>query len=335
MPHELLLLLVTVTSVGAAAMWLAMARWRRWVDHPNDRSSHQTPTPSSGGVAIVVAFAVFAVIDGSLLQEWQGALAATAAMVLAMTGITDDFLRLSIRVRVMLQVLAIAALWPMLIAMPAWPVPGGMSLSGVALALALACSLFWLINLYNFMDGIDGMAAMEAIFAGLALSVLTILKGYPLNDLSPLALVAAMAGFLAFNLAPARLFMGDIGSYFTGFTLAVIGMRQIQAGIITYWTLGILLGVFIVDSTTTLLGRLMTGAVWYHPHRSHAYQLLARRWSGHGRVVLLYTGVNVVWLLPLAWLAEQYPDQGFLLLLVAWLPLVAAVRWIRHALMSG
>lgn len=334
MSHELLLLLVALISVSTAAAWLLMARRLRWVDYPNERSSHRIPTPGSGGVAIVAAFAVFAMVDGGILREWQDALAAVAAIALAITGITDDFLRLSIRVRVVLQVLAIAALWPKLMTMPVLLLPAGLSLGGVVLSLVLGCAVLWLINLYNFMDGIDGLAAMQAVFTGLALALLTVLQGHALNDLSPLALVAAVAGFLAFNIAPARLFMGDIGSYFIGFTLAVIGLRHVQAGIITYWQLAILLGTFVVDSTTTLLGRLLAGAVWYHPHRSHAYQLLAWRWSSHGRVVLLYAAVNVLWLLPLAWLGGRYPDQSFWLLMVAWLPLVVAVRWIRNALMS-
>ena len=316
------LLLVFATAFLATGLWLALARRRNWVDHPNFRSSHVIPTPKSGGAGFVLAYTVFALSMylGEVLTLEQLALS-VIAVILAIMGFIDDLRPLGITQRIGPQVLAAATALLLLDAVPPVVLPWG-ALEPVWLRGGLLLLGFvWLINLYNFMDGIDGLAATEAIFICLALALLTGFGAASATTALCLGLALAVTGFLYFNLPPAQLFMGDLGSNYLGYMLAILGSMAIQSGTVNLWTILVLLGVFIVDATVTLVGRMRAGLVWYHAHRSHAYQQAALRSGSHGNVVLAIALINVCWLLPMAWLTTVYADWGVVLVLVAWAPL--------------
>ena len=162
------------------------------------------------------------------------------------------------------------------------------------------------------------------------MTLVTALSGGGSADLSALGLGVATSGFLWFNLPRAKIFMGDAGSYFIAFAITVCGLLQVQHFELDWWALLILPGTFVVDSITTLLGRLLARAVWYHPHKTHAYQLLAVLWNSHGLVAVCNACINLLWLLPMALLATRLPSLGPTLLVVAWLPLVVVVVVVRH-----
>jgi Fuc2NAc and GlcNAc transferase len=138
-------------------------------------------------------------------------------------------------------------------------------------------------------------------------------------------LAAASLGFLRWNWPPARIFMGDAGSGFLGFSLAVLGLAASQHSGIPFEVWAILGGVFIVDATVTLIGRVVRGDRWFEAHRTHAYQRLARRWKSHLPVTILVMIIDVLWLLPLAIVAVKFPAHVLLLLGVALTPLVVLV----------
>ncbi len=326
-----MLTIAFIAALALTGLWLWLARSRAWLDRPNFRSSHEIPIPLSGGVGIVVPFVVLALWPQRPAPDAQGYWMLAAAAGLATTGLIDDFCRLGIRLRLFLQLLAVASLWPLLVALPPLVLPFALVLHGAVLAALLSVAVLWLVNLYNFMDGIDALAATEGIFVCTALALLTMLAGHPNPDTSLLYLGGTLAGFLFFNLPPARIFLGDVGSYFLGFMISVIGFQLIAEGKLGYWTLPILLGTFVADASTTLLGRVLAGAVWYHGHRSHAYQLLAARWQSHGLVVVANLVINVVWLFPMAWLSELRPGYGLWITLLAWLPLAVGAGLVRKA----
>jgi Fuc2NAc and GlcNAc transferase len=180
------------------------------------------------------------------------------------------------------------------------------------------------------MDGIDGLAAVEAIYFCLALALFTASGNAGSVPMLSLGLAFGVCGFLYFNLPPAKLFMGDLGSNYLGYTLGALGGIAIQSGNVNVWTILVLLSVFIVDTGATLAGRIRAGLVWYHAHRSHAYQQAALRLRSHGRVVLAIGVINVCWLLPLAWLTTVFESWGVLITFVAWLPLYFAGRQIKQ-----
>ena len=139
--------------------------------------------------------------------------------------------------------------------------------------------------------------------------------------LSPVLLVAAVMGFLIWNFPKAKIFMGDAGSGFIGIILGIFSVQAAWVAPELFCGWIILLGVFIVDATVTLLRRVLRGERFYEAHRSHAYQHAAQRW-GHFRVTVSVAIINVLWLLPLACFSVLYPRLGVGLMFLALLPLM-------------
>ena len=324
------LILALAASALLTYAWLKLAIRNGWYDVPNQRSSHRVPTPKSGGAGFVVCFLACAVLlfhTGELLRDELFILLLGALP--ALLGFFDDVRNLPIATRLPAQfVVALTAVW-LLQPLPILPLPVGALSAAWLIAVLVVVCLVWLINLYNFMDGIDGLAAMEAIFIALALSWLSALGGAYGISLAAMLLAVAVAGFVYFNLPVARVFMGDLGSNFLGYTLGVLGLLAVQHDAITIWTLAILLAGFAVDSTVTLVRRMASGAVWYHGHRTHAYQLAAMRYRSHGKVVTVFTVTNLFWLLPMAWMSTEFRQAGLFLFLLSSLPLLAAVLWFQ------
>jgi Fuc2NAc and GlcNAc transferase len=195
----------------------------------------------------------------------------------------------------------------------------------------------WCANLYNFMDGIDGIASIEAItvcFGGVLL-YLIVVPGNP-QWIVPAVLLASVAGFLYWNYPPARIFMGDGGSGFLGMTLAVLSIQAAWVAPNLFWAWAIMLGVFVVDASVTLIRRIFGGGRKYlEAHRSHAYQYAARRFGAHKPVSLAVGAINLIWLCPLATIVGLGYLNGALGLLIAYLPLVGFAFHLKagtHAL---
>jgi Fuc2NAc and GlcNAc transferase len=172
------------------------------------------------------------------------------------------------------------------------------------------------------MDGIDGIASVEAICVCAGGALLYVLLGRSDLALLPLMLAAAVAGFLYWNFPPARIFMGDAGSGFLGI---VLGFMSIQAGweeSRLFWSWVILLGVFVVDATFTLVRRLLRGDKVYEAHRSHAYQYASRQLGRHLPVTMAVGVINLSWLLPIALLVGTERLEGVLGVAIAYVPLV-------------
>jgi Fuc2NAc and GlcNAc transferase len=296
------------------------------LDLPNERSSHSTATPRGGGAAIVLV-----VSAAALLLQWLGALPSGLSAVLlggglavALVGFLDDRRTLPPGVRFAVHLVAAAwALWwlgglpPLRLGAQVvnlgWP--------GQALALA---GIVWVLNLFNFMDGIDGIAAAEAVFVSLAGTMLGLLVGTaPGVPAFAWIFAAACAGFLFWNWPPARIFMGDVGSGYLGYVIAVFALAASHSDAAAVWVWLILGGVFFADATLTLVRRGARGERVHEAHRTHAYQHFARRWKSHRHVTLAVSAVNLLWLLPCAALAAMRPAYAAWLVLVALVPLAA------------
>ncbi len=291
---------------------------------PGGRRSHCQPTPRGGGLAIVAT-----TLGGIALSWWFGTMPASLAatflaggLAIAAIGIWEDYSGISRRLRLLVQ--TVVAIWV------TCHLPGTVfALSDTSfLAQNLGhvtevISLVWLINLYNFMDGIDGLAASESIFVAIAATLLLIDQAslaIPLN-----LLAAGATGFLIWNWPPARIFMGDSGSCFIGFVLGVTALacfRQ-QPQQIGVWL--ILLGVFLIDATITLMRRVLLGQKWYEPHRSHAYQRLSQRWHSHAKVTSAIIALNIFWLLPCAAIVNVFREHAGWVIVLSLAPLACVV----------
>lgn len=325
-------LLIAVLA-GVASYFLTgwvrkLALSRGVLDIPNERSSHITPTPRGGGVAVVAATTVglgvlgaFHVLSTELLIAMAG-----GGLAVAVVGYLDDRHQLSPRVR--LAVHFGAALWAL-----AWlgglpPLRFGeitftFGWGGYVLG---ALGIVWTLNLFNFMDGIDGIAASEAVFIVCSGAVLTAFSGNS-GDVPGAGLVlgAACGGFLLWNWPPAKIFMGDAGSGYLGYGVAVLAVaaaRESDVALLVWLILG---GLFFIDATITLARRVARRERVHEAHRSHAYQWLARRWQSHLRVTLLTIAVNLMWLLPCAFLAAALPQWAGWAVVLALMPIILGV----------
>lgn len=319
--------LLPAAAVVALFLTGALRRYalaRSLIDIPNARSSHVVPTPRGGGVAIVVSFLLALMWTASLgFVAWPLTLALLGAGVgIAVLGFLDDHGHISARWRLLGHF--IAATWALfwIGGLPPLTLFGfALDLGWIGHALA-AVYLVWLLNLYNFMDGIDGIASVEAICVCLSGALLYWLAGNELAALLPLLLAFAVAGFLYWNFPRARIFMGDAGSGFLGITLGVLSLQAAWTAPQLLWSWLILLGVFIVDATWTLLRRLFRGDKVYEAHRSHAYQFASRQFGKHLPVTLTVAAINLCWLLPIALVVGSGKLDGLSGVCLAYLPLV-------------
>ncbi|HHS7809904.1 MraY family glycosyltransferase [Pseudomonas putida] len=297
----LLLIGIFLGSCFLTGFFRRYAIARSLLDIPNERSSHSVPTPRGGGVSIVVFFLLGLPI--SFLQGWielpvmLGLIG--AGLLVALIGFADDHGHIAARWRLTGHFAASA--WVLFWFNGVAPI----EIMGVSLASGWwgwglgALFLVWMLNLYNFMDGIDGLASVEAISVCLSASLIYVLLGSVELVSGPLMLAAAVGGFLYWNFPPARIFMGDAGSGFLGIILGALALQAawLEPGLIWCWI--ILLGVFIVDATWTLGRRLIRGEKVYQAHSTHAYQYAARRW-GHKRVAMSVVVINMLFLFPVS-----------------------------------
>ena len=243
----------------------------------NERSLHTQPVPRGGGLAIVGAvllggFAAwrFGLLSTEIALPWGFAIALTATV-----SYIDDHRHLAPALRLTAQILSIgiAALW---FQQPIHGLLPELDLDAAWLTLPVAL-LFgvWMINLYNFMDGLDGLAGGMTVFGFGALAVMGWIQNDPGFVIANLLVVAGVLGFLPFNLPPATIFLGDIGSTVLGLLSAAYSLWASGAGLIPLWISALAFSPFIVDATVTLLLRALRREKVWQAHRRHYYQRLA------------------------------------------------------------
>ncbi len=326
----LLCAFVLVFSLLLTGVLRRYALARSLVDISNGRSSHSVATPRGGGVAIVLGFLI-----ALLILVWAGmmrwpvfwALFAPGSAI-AIVGFVDDHRHIAVRWRLFAHFCASFGILLCLGGAPALSLFGDeINLGWLGHVLA-AFYLVWILNLYNFMDGIDGVASVEAIFVCLSACLVYTLEGYEDLVWTPLCLAMAVVGFLYWNFPPARIFMGDGGSGFLGIMLGGLSLHAAWSSPHLLWVWLILLGVFIVDATFTLVRRLLRGDKVYEAHRSHAYQFASRQAGRHLPVTLAVLGINVVWLLPIGLCVGLSVLDGLTGIVLAYTPLMfIAVRF--------
>ncbi|MDQ2733027.1 MAG: glycosyl transferase family 4, partial [Armatimonadota bacterium] len=178
---------------------------------------------------------------------------------------------------------------------------------GIVGSLLGLVGIVWMINLYNFMDGIDGLAATEAIMTAGVGGALLLIQGSAGTATLSLILAASAVGFLVWNWAPAKIFMGDVGSGFLGYVLAILAVSTENDHSLPLLVWIILLSVFVVDATATLLRRVRLGEKWHKPHCSHAYQRVTYAGFSHASVTGVIAGINAL-LGGIAWICWRWPS---------------------------
>jgi len=309
-------LAVALTGLAAAITWFMLHRVQI-MDQPNARSSHMNSTPRSGGAAIVITFlagvGMAYWMDGSVQigqPYFAGFLA--AALAVALISLFDDVTSQPYSVRLLVQGIAAASVMACGLVIDALPLPwAGMTELGWS---GYVISFVWFVgltNAYNFMDGLDGLAAGVAVIACAFLAYVAFQNGGHTVFVMSYILLAGAAGFLLFNFPPARIFMGDVGSAFLGFTfagLAIMGARPDGAHI-SFLVVPLLLFNFIYDTAFTFIRRLSGGERVTEAHRMHLYQLCNRLGWSHLQVSLFQYAMCVAQGMAAVWMARA-PGAG-------------------------
>ena len=301
---------VLAASIAAFLSFLltGLATWysRRQglIDHPGERHSHVEATPTGGGAGLLMAFVAAAWIPGVAgYPDFWNFPVLPGVVVLVALGWWDDHRPLSAKLRFAVQLtVSIALVWSL--SREGWSMNWW-------LAAMFVLFTAWMINLYNFMDGSNGMPGTQAVFGGLVLALLFIHAGDPDSAWLALMIAACSAGFLPWNLGKARVFMGDVGSLALGYLFAALLLYGVVSGAFSLPVGLLVMSVFLVDSTLTLLLRVLKGERWYNAHRQHLYQrLIARGWA-HGRVLLVYQAVNLMLVLPAIVFGVNHPERAW------------------------
>ena len=287
---------------------------------PNERSSHNTPTPHGGGVAIamtwffgLVYIFTYKAIDIQLFESLM------VGSMLSIVSFLDDLYELSPRKRLLTQAfVSIVGLYFL----------GGLSqinmgffvIENQIVTNVLAfLGIMWCINLYNFLDGIDGYAGSEAVFLGLAGWLM-------LSGDYFLVFVVSVLGFLVWNWHKAKIFMGDVGSTLLGYNVAIFAIYSQNNGTSIFVWL-ILFGLFWFDATLTLVRRYRNGEKLSIAHKKHAYQRLTQSGWSHDKVVLFSIGINMV-LFILGYIAFVFQGFTMVCFIMTIILLYGIVKWI-------
>jgi len=275
--------------VAAGTAWLVARYAPRLglLDVPNERSSHVFPTPRGGGIGIVAGVAagvIYLTAVGIPLDRNLGILLAGAG-VLAALGVVDDRRSVPATVRLAVQLVVAVAVVALIGGVDRLPLPPPLDLPIGWLGLPLA--VVWLVtvtNFYNFMDGIDGLAGGQG-FASCAGVIIGIWSAGAVE--LAVVLAAACLGFLLLNSPPARIFLGDTGSYSLGFAIAGLPLLAPQFGRpMAMFAVAVGLTLFLLDPLETLVRLLRAGRRIGVAHRAHSYQALASDRDRHRRVAL-------------------------------------------------
>jgi len=284
--------------VAAALLTRGLIEWtiaRGIIDAPNARSSHTRITPRGGGVSIVVVVAAVAGVIGVMRPEELPRIGGAIVPALAIAAVSwlDDVSSLRNRTRFVVHLAAAVAATVVLGAVTRVDLGSfGMLRFGL---LAWPLTLLWIVgltNAFNFMDGSDGIAGITAAAVAAGIAVAAAACGSGAVAVIAAAFAGASLGFLTSNWQPARIFMGDVGSAFCGFSLAVLPLA-VRADVVpeVLPVAALALWPFIFDTSLTLLRRLRAGENIFQAHRSHLYQRLVIAGWSHRAVASLYGGM--------------------------------------------
>jgi UDP-GlcNAc:undecaprenyl-phosphate GlcNAc-1-phosphate transferase len=286
--------LLALLSAGVVRLMIA------WpiLDHPNARSAHASPTPRGGGLGVVVAFlagmlVLYLAARFARIAEMQFLGVIGAAFAIAGVALVDDIRHLSARLRLFAQCAAalVAVGSGLVVTRIALPWTGQVELGWLGPVLTLV----WIVgctNAVNFMDGLDGLVGGTVLIVSLALCAIAADQGGWFVYAAALFLAAGFAGFLPFNLHPARIFMGDVGSQFAGFTLAVLAVAaaRFDGQQVSFLIVPLLMFGLLFDAAFTLARRAWMRERLAEGHRTHLYQLAQRSGMGVRTVAAMHWG---------------------------------------------
>ena len=306
------------------------------LDHPDARKAHKRPTPKGGGVGVVLAFmlgmaALYGLANFARLAEPQFRGVILAAFAMALVALADDVKDFRFLVKLSAQFVAalVAVASGLVLTRLALPVVGVVELGW----LGVPITLFWILgctNAVNFMDGSDALVGGVMFLASATLCGVALSEGAWFVYAASLFLAAGFLGFLPFNLPPARIFMGDVGSQFAGFVMAVLAVAasRFDAQQVSVLIVPLLIFSLLFDAVFTLVRRALAGRPVSRPHRTHLYQMAVRSGVSPARVAALHAGFTLFHAGLVALFFQLGPSQKPLVLLPALAVQLAWALWV-------
>jgi UDP-N-acetylmuramyl pentapeptide phosphotransferase/UDP-N-acetylglucosamine-1-phosphate transferase len=316
-----LFLIILIVSFSLTFLVKVIAQKKLLIDIPNERSSHVTPTPRGGGLAIAISwFAGISYLNFTGNMDVNLYYALLSGILISGISFLDDIYTLKSLPRMIIHAIStLIALYFI----------GGLNVidfgfftieNTIILTILAFIGIIWFINLFNFIDGIDGHSSSGALFIALALF-------FFVKDTVLLVLAAAVLGFLPWNWQKAKIFMGDIGSTLLGFTMAVLLIyynNHEQFSIINGL---IITAVFWFDSTFTLIKRFLNKENIGQAHRKHAYQRIVQFGFSHQKTVLIVALINLI-LFGLIYFSILFEVKSVFLLGFTILFLFSIYKWV-------
>jgi len=318
-------LTIIISYIGTYLVEKLFLKFSLFIDKPEDRSIHKYPIPSAGGLSIIISFILYLLVLLAIYpaNNISHIILLVSVMPVLIIGSIDDLKKIGVYKRLLVHTFsAIVIVYYFQIADNSFSVDFNSQSSYIIFFASVVLSM-WLMNLYNFMDGIDGYAATESIFVALSASLIAYLNN-PSSHIYMylLGFGAANIGFLIRNWHPAKIFMGDTGSISTGCIFAFFIFYSGSESVISIYTWLILLSVFVSDATYTLFVRIVTKKNITKPHLTHAFHIITSSKKSQLFTVKALIFVNILWALPMAMLSTIYSNYHIMMAFVVYFPIL-------------
>ena len=315
-----LIIPIVVCSGLGVFLYKKIAIQKEIISNLNYRTLHEVPTPRGGGIvfSLIFSFTIFVLWYGDEISDQVFYMFGLGGFVATLFGFIDDVKNIKAKIKLAIQLFlgGWAVYW-----LEYGNLPLLESIPFLIVTLVALFFMVWMMNAYNFMDGIDGMAASGAIFISLTLATVLFLTEGSVEIITIFILITAtVSGFMFFNWPPATIFMGDAGSVFLGYIFGSLLLFTVLKNDISIWSWITVFGYFFADTTVTQIMRVILVKKWYLAHRSHAYQNLARITGSHLKVtgaVILY---NIIWIFPLVVWSVLQPEMEVVAAILAVAP---------------
>jgi len=323
---------VTAVLLAFGIAILATPLVRRWafrcgaVDRPNKRKVHKELMPRLGGLAIYLSFVAVVVLTRNVTMQVAGLIVGGSLIVLL--GFIDDTRGVSPRVKLAGQIVAACAVVPFGLQVEFLTNPFSTDLIALGL-LSVPVTVLWLVsvtNAVNLIDGLDGLAGGTSFIALLTLAAVVYIETARMGvspgqeDAFALALILAGAvfGFLRYNFYPARIFLGDAGSMYLGYSVAVLAIMGLAKGatFISIIIPVVILGIPLLDTVFAVVRRYCGGRPIFQPDREHLHHKLIEMGLSHRQAVLCIYAVNLVLGLSAIIMTLITPKQALIFLVV-------------------
>jgi UDP-N-acetylmuramyl pentapeptide phosphotransferase/UDP-N-acetylglucosamine-1-phosphate transferase len=314
----LLLGTVFLASYWATAKLANSKFSNQLLDHPNERSLHENPTPKTGGIAILAGIFIGFVLQLKAIHS-ASLISFSTVFFLGIISFWDVKSGLPQGIRLASHGLAsLAMVCGVGLTLQMIPIPwvGDIPLRYFSIPITIL-TLTWFTNLYNFMDGLDGFAGGMAVFGFGFFGIVGWMNDHPSFAIQSWIIATAACGFLLHNLPPAKIFMGDVGSIPLGFLAGTFAIRAYNQKICSFWVPLLIFSPFIFDATMTVTRRIIAKKKFWQAHREHAFQKLVLAGWPHsktvraGYVLMLASGVSALFF-------DEATPQVQLVILMTW-----------------